>query len=142
MPPTASMGMARKSSTAESAKIRDGGGVTPPGDPNTEPRALGLSPLPTSLCSGPRFHSTLQGSRDRQGSLTCSCKGTLLPIKDDPWSMAGCMSREAGHDPLPASFTKSRNLSFILTLQGRGAWAEPTHPPTALSWILNDCRLI
>lgn len=134
MPPTASMGMARKSSTAESASIRDRGGVMPPSNPNTEPCTLGLPSAPhkpalrAPILGSPS--STLQVS---QGTVKAPshapAKGPSSPSKMTLGPrQAGCLPREAGLDPLPTSFTKSRAILFILTLQGRGAWTEPTHP--------------
>lgn len=90
-------------------KDPDRGGVTPPGNPNTEPRTLGPPLLPTSLHSGPRFWAALpapsKGLRGPSSLPHVLLQRDLLPIKDDPWSTAGWMSRERQDStrcPLPS----------------------------------------
>ena len=83
--------------------------VTPPGNPNTQPRTLGPPLLPTSLHSGPRFWAALpapsKGLRGPSSLPHVLLQRDLLPIKDDPWSTAGWMSRERQDStrcPLPS----------------------------------------
>lgn len=108
----------------------------------TRSPALWAPLLPTSLRSGPRFlgspSSTLQGS---QGTVKAAsrkpCKGTS-PIKDDPWSTAGWMSRQRGRTrPAARLFTKSH----ATTLQGRGAWTSPHTQPLTHCTELDSLNL-